>query len=537
MVRLRRIGHPLRVAAPLLLFAALFVYPIARLLLLPWFPALGPAQIAAHGDGTGLNLEAIANTLRLGLASTLVAVPLGVWLGWLLERRRWRGNAWLMGALWMVLLMPSYLLATAWEIIFSFRSLHHGVLADLFFSEAGIVALLSLKGLPFAALAARSSWAAIGAELEDAARILGLSGWRRRGVLLRLLLPAAGSAFAVVFAESIQEFGIPSTLGAQLHLPIVTYAIYERLATAPVQFAGAARLSWALVGLAAMAGGIHLYLGKRHSGVLVHGRARRSAAVPCRPMERRAAGGVLAVLATLGLALPGAALAYAAIWPTVVDVTRPVRWDSLVYSTVYASLGAALAVAGVMPVVLSRRSGGERAGRLLEALTLGNMAIPGLVLGAAYVIAFNSRWLPLYGTPLLLILAYVAAQVPMLIRFLQAPLGQVHANLSEAARLHGVPWASRILDIHGPLLLSPLLWGWTLAFGQIFFELPISELLYPAGRPPIGVALLTLNMQLRYGEEARLAFAGIGLALALAVLLALLLGAASPARRAEEWAA
>ncbi|MDA8095232.1 MAG: ABC transporter permease subunit [Betaproteobacteria bacterium] len=537
MNRLRRIGRPLRSAAPLLLFAGLFVYPIVRLLLLPWFPALGPTQVAAHAEDAALNLEAIANTLRLGLTSTLVAVPVGVWFGWLLERRRWRGNAWLMAVLWMVLLTPSYLLTTAWEIVFSTRFLHHGLLADLFFSEAGIVALLSLKGLPFATLAARSSWAAIGAELEDAARILGLSAWRRRRVLLRVLLPAAGSAFAVVFAESIQEFGIPSTLGAQLHLRILTYAIYEHLATAPVQFAGAARLSWALVGLAALAGGVHLYLGKRHSGVLVHGRARPAAAVPCRPMERRAAGGALAVLATLGLALPGAALAYVAIWPTSVDATRPIRWDSLLYSTIYASLGAALAVAAAMSVVMSRRSGGARAGRLLEAVSLGNMAIPGLVLGAAYVIAFNDRWLPLYGTPLLLIVAYVAAQVPMLMRFLQGPLGQVHGNLSEAARLHGVPWASRLLEIHAPLLLSPFLWGWTLAFGQIFFELPISDLLYPAGRPPIGVALVTLNMQLRYGEEARLAFAGIGLALAIAVLLALLLRAASPVRRTEECAA
>ena len=532
---LRRVIRQSRSVAPLLLFAGLFVYPIIRLLLLPWFPALGPTQTTGITSASGLGLLPITNTLRLGLASTLVAVPLGVWFGWMLERRRWRGNILLAAVLWVVFLTPSYLLTTGWQIVFSLPALHHSQLADLFFSQLGIIALLGLKGLPFATLAARSSWTAIGAELEDAARILGLSIWRRRNVLLRLLLPAAGSAFAVVFVESIQEFGIPATLGAQLHLPIVTYAIYERLATAPVQFAAAARLSWVLVGLAALAALVHMYLGKHHNGVLVHGRTRQAVPTTCSPREGRVASAGLTLLAVLGLLLPGIALVHAAIWPVTVDVARPVQWDSLLYSTLYAGLGALLAVAAAMPIVaMSQRSHGRGVGRLLEAISLGNMAIPGLVLGAAYVIAFNDRWLPLYGSPLLLIIAYMAAQVPMLMRFLQGPLGQLHANLSDAARLHGLPWASRALDIHAPLLLSPFLWGWTMAFGQIFFELPISELLYPAGRPPVGVDLVTLNQQLRYGEEARLALAGIGLALLIAVLLTLLLRLAMPTSQIEE---
>lgn len=534
---LRNILRHARTAVPLLLFGGFFIYPIARLLMLPWFPSLGPLQTESQASGSGVDLQAITNTLRLGLASTLVAVPAGVWFGWLLERRRWRGNTLLEAVLWMVFLTPSYLLTTGWQIVFSQPAIHHGLLADLFYSQVGIVALLGLKGLPFAALAARSSWAAIGAELEDAARILGLSAWRRHNVLLRLLLPAAGSAFAVVFVESIQEFGIPATLGAQLHLPIVTYAIYERLATAPVQFAAAAQLSWALVGLAAVAAVVHMYLGKRYGGVLVHGRTRRAVSAPCSSTERGLASAGLAILALLGLALPGTALMHAAIWPGTLDAARPVHWDSLLYSTLYASFAAFLAVAVAIPLVAGQRNSSHGVGRLLEAVSLGNMAIPGLVLGAAYVIAFNTQWLPLYGTPLLLIIAYVAAQVPMMMRFLQAPLGQLHANLSDAARLHGLPWISRALDIHAPLLLSPFVWGWIMAFGHIFFELPISELLYPAGRPPVGVDLVTLNMQLRYGEEARLALAGIGLALVIAAVLTLFVRAADPARHSERSAA
>ena len=103
--RLRRAGFT---GLLVLLFAGLFVYPIARLLLMPWIPALGPAEgIGVHASSLGLSPAAIINTVRLGLASTLVAVPLGIGFGWLLERRHWRGKGLLMLTLWLIFLTPS----------------------------------------------------------------------------------------------------------------------------------------------------------------------------------------------------------------------------------------------------------------------------------------------------------------------------------------------------------------------------------------------------------------------------------------------
>jgi len=521
-VWLRRCRRSIPTSGLLLGFGILFVYPIGRLLLLPWLPSLGPGE-SFYGEQAGLPVDAILNTLRLGIASTLVAVPLGVVAGWLLERRRWRTQAFLMLTLWLIFLTPSYLLTTGWQIIFALPWLHHSWLSHVFFSQIGIVALLGLKGLPFATLAARSSWRAIGAEILDAARIHVTNTWQRRSILLRLLLPAAGSALAVVFIESIQEFGIPATLGAQIHLPIITYAIYERLATTPVDFINAARLSWSLVGLALLAAVFHIYLSGRYGGALVHGKQRRQSQTTCRAVERAMGNLMTLCLALLGVILPGIAIAHAALQPGDANAAIPVDWSSLSHSCLYAALGGMLAVTLSLALIQFQRRSQGRLGQLVDLLSLGNMAIPGLVLGAAYVIAFNFRWLPLYGTPLLLIIAYVAAQVPMLMRFLQAPVGQIHLNLADAARLHGLPWATRAADIHAPLLLSPFLWGWTMAFGQIFFELPVSELLYPAGGAPVGVAVVALNQSLRYAEASRLALAGIGVSLLVAGCTALLL--------------
>lgn len=516
----------------LLVFCGLTLYPVLRFLLLPLLPMLGVGGGIVHA--APMSADALVNSVRIGLASTLWALAFGIPIAWLFERRRWPLSGALMLVLWLIFVMPSYLMTTGWQIFFSQKALAHGVLAHWFFGEAGIVFLLALKGLPFATLAARTSWSAIGAELGDAASLHIKSAWLRRSAILQLLLPSAASAFAIVFVESIQEFGIPATLGAQIHLPIVTYAIYERLATTPVDFAGAALLSWQLVGLAVVAVAIQLYFAGRYSGALVHGRRRAVPPSMCSPFEAGLAWFGLMALSCLGVVMPGAAMVVAAVTPVRELAPPPVPWDSLFYSIVYAFLGALAAVAIAAPVLLRQRAQQGRFTKAFGALSLANMALPGVVLGAAYLIAFNSDLLPLYGTPLLLVIAYVAVQVPMLLRFLQAPVEHVHPNLSEAARLHGVPPSARLLDIDGPLLARPFVWGWMMAFGQIFFELPISELLYPAGRAPVGVALVWLNQSLHYTEEARLALAAIGVSLLMAGTVGIAVTYASPAPFAEE---
>ena len=92
-------------------------------------------------------------------------------------------------------------------------------------------------------------------------------------------------------------------------------------------------------------------------------------------------------------------------------------------------------------------------------------------------------------------------------------------------------------QVHAPLLLRPLLWGWAIAFAGIYFELPLSALLHPAGRPSIGVQLLGMEETLRFAAEARLAAAGAGVCLLVtlagAVLLPLWLAAPGRGRSAQ----
>ncbi|AOU99235.1 hypothetical protein BI364_15985 [Acidihalobacter yilgarnensis] len=504
----RRLGGMLLFALLLLFFA----YPLLRFLGLPFWST----PLVASGGESWLNglLVAVRNTVLLALAAAVLVAPLGAGLAWLLERRGSMLNHAIGAALWLIFLAPSYLLTTGWQIVFREPWLRHGLAASLFYSPLGIVALLAFKALPFAVFVVRPTWAGMGRELEEAMRVHALSAPRRLWLTARLALPAIAAGFVIAFIESVQEFGIPATLGAHLRLPILTYAIYERLSTSPLDFAGAARLSWVLVALAAGGALLHLGLHHRHSAVLVHGRARR-AAPPAPTHGTRglmlAAAGLLWVL---GLLVPGAAL--------VVSAAHGGDWAgdyrSLINSTGFAVLAASASLMLALTLARSANRPGNRLAIGIELFTLSNMAIPGLVLGAAYLMAFNNAWLPLYGTSVLLILGYTAGYTPMLTRLLQSPVAQIDRRLGEAARLHGLSWAARVIDIEAVLLAAPLVRGWLLAFGFVLFELPVSELLYPPGRTPLGVAIVRLNQTLEFHAAARLALSGLALTTAVVAL-------------------
>lgn len=522
-------------SAPILLiFGLLFVYPLLRFLALPWLPGLGPSgAIGFSVHESGVSAGALFNTLRLGLITAALTAPAGILFAFLLECRVWRGNSVLSFCLWLIFVLPSYLIATGFQILLAWPMLRGSLVQHMLISAPGIVLLLGLKGLPFCVLAARNGWRAIGGEIGDAARVHIPEAGRRARLLLRLLLPTAFAGFVIVFIEVIQDFGIAATLGAQIHLPLVIYAIYERLTTMPVDFAAAARLSWALVLLAGLAVTLHLLIALRYTSALVHGRQRETRRPACTPWEAAAATLGAALVIALGLAIPLGVLLAAALQPARGGFLPLGMLTSLGNSAAYAGVAASLAT--MLAASLAARAG--RSGRLrhaLDIITLGNMAVPGLVLGAAYVIAFNNGWAPLYGTPLLLIIGYVATHAPMLVRFLQPALGQLHVSLADAGRVHGLGFVRRLHWIHVPLMRKPLLWGWCLAFSQILFELPVSELLYPAGRTPLGVQLLQLDQSLNYAGEARLALCGILVCLTVIGLAALLATGRATARIAQE---
>ena len=142
---------------------------------------------------------------------------------------------------------------------------------------------------------------------------------------------------------------------------------------------------------------------------------------------------------------------------------------------------------------------------VLRRLTIVTLAIPGIVLAAGYIFAWNQPWMnnlpggTPYGTLGLLLAAYIAGALPFSARLAEGALAQVGDHLLEAARLTGAHTGRVFFHIVLPLLLTALLSTWMLVFTGTIFELPASELLQPPGQPPLAVEILAQYAEYRDG--------------------------------------
>ncbi len=510
----------------LLLMLLMLVWPLIRFLLLPWVAAFGPAHAPPPGDPEPL-MPALAGSALLALGSAALATPPALWFGLLLERRRWRGNGALSVTLWLIFLLPGYLVASGWQVLLAGFGPHAGLwLRRAVLGWPGFVGLTALKGLPVAVLACRAGWAMLDPLQVDAARLHVHRRAARWSLAVRTALPFASAAFVILFIESMQDFGLAATLGGRLGTQLLVAEVYKSIAAWPLSWPRAARAADLLVALSAAAILLRLWLGVQ-TGAPSLARSDQRRPRDAAPAERRLAALATAALALLGIAVPLAGfiaeLGDDAPWSLPAGSAR-----ALCASLFYGGLGALLALALACALLALGR--GSRSARIAALLPMANMAVPGVVMGAAWVISFGAPPLALTGTPFALLLASAASQLPVLLLMLGSVLASRHSGFGEAARVNNVGRLDRLELVQLPPLLRPLAWAWSLAFARIFFELPLAMLLAPAGGEPVGVLILQLQHGLRFGPVAALGLASLAACGAVVALVCALAASLAPGR-------
>ncbi|MGC8702413.1 MAG: ABC transporter permease [Thiomonas sp.] len=529
--RVRRWTLPLGLLLAAGVFAALWAYPLLGFLLSAVMPhllqgAVRPTLAPLRAALQGYELHALFNSLWVALAVGLLALPFGLWLAWLRERTDLRGRGWIEAGVWLLLIFPDFFLASGWMLLAAPIgplapwpvALHA---AQRLLGPVGIVLTLALKVVPYVFLVAQGSLRHTSAAQQEAARVHGLSTLWRLRLGLVALLPALAAGFAIAYAESLRNFAVVATLGANSGFTMGTYAIYQAVNGMPLNFPLAAATSWLLLGLVVPALVLQHRVGQRASQHQTLGAKHRPAArVRLRASHQLLHGAALIALAAFALGLPTFA-ALGVAWPHAgwvqIAASLPPLLSAIGYSLQLALVAATLTVGIALPVAwLIARPG--RVGRVLDVALLAMMALPLIVLAAAYLQAYNQPYAPLYGGSLLLAMAYVALAVPATSRVLLGPVAQLHRSLADAARVHGLSRWQTLRHVHLPLLSGALFYGWLLAVLSIAFELPASELLYPAGHPPLAVALLQYAGGFQLHQQARLQVLGMAVLLAFALL-------------------
>ena len=183
---------------------------------------------------TASDWHLVAFSLRMAMLSTLLILPPGLALAWLLARRDWPGKAFIETLVSLPIVLPPVVTGLLLLQLFG----RHGPVGhwcyvylglDIVFTWKAVVLALGTMAFPFLVRTARVAFSEVDPALEQIARTLGAGEWRvfftitlplaRRGVLAGVLL---------AFARALGEFGATimvagNILGRTTTLPVAIY--------------------------------------------------------------------------------------------------------------------------------------------------------------------------------------------------------------------------------------------------------------------------------------------------------------------------
>ncbi|WP_290691370.1 MULTISPECIES: putative 2-aminoethylphosphonate ABC transporter permease subunit [unclassified Haematobacter] len=365
-------------------------------------------------------VSSIVNSVMIALAATMVTVALAFGFAYGLTRSCMRGKAMFKVIAIAPLLIPSLLPGIALIYLFGNQGmLKVLMMGNSIYGPIGILIGSVFFAFPHAMIILTTALAIADQRHYEAAEALRASPFR---TFMTVTLPGARyglvSAAFVTFTLVITDFGLPKVIGGQFN--VLAVDIYKQV-IGQQNFEMGAVVSVVLLLPAALAFAVDRIVQRRQVALL----SSRSVAYSPRPQKGRdsacllfcliVTGFILAIVLTCQLA------AITSFWPY--DLTPSLKnydfskMDGGGWSAYANSIQLALLTAGIGTAVIftgaymSDRMEGFALGRgLFQFLAMLPMAVPGMVLGLAYIFFFNNPANPLaglYGTMAILVISTI----------------------------------------------------------------------------------------------------------------------------------
>jgi iron(III) transport system permease protein len=503
-----------------LLFVALLlvlvVNPLARLFWVSFQDADGAFTLANYltAFGRWRYVEALVNSLIVGLCVGVLCVVFGVPMAWALSRTDMPGKGLVWAAVLGTFIVPNYLGAVAWILLAGPNAgwLNRvwmtltGAAAGPFniYSMAGLVLVIATYSYPYVFVFTRGALDLISSEMDDAATTLGAGVVRRTlRITLPLTLPAVLAAFIVAFLEAIALFGVPALIALPGRFQVMTTMLWQFFEFPPkVEVAAAysmpllaitVALFWLQRRIIARKGYVAL-TGKGGERRLIRlGRWRWALLAWC--LFVTSLSFFLPMLVVLqaafakawgrGFSLDNLTLRNVSFVLFDQRATQTAAWHTFVYGGAAAliALAVALAIAYVAHRRLVPFSG------VLTYVAMAPFVIPGIVLAIGFYAAYTRQPLVLYGTAWILILAFATRFLPIAYANSDAAIRSINPELEDAVRILGGSRALALRRVVTPLLQRGLAGAFILVFIPATRELSSAIFLYTTGTQVLSVLL------------------------------------------------
>jgi iron(III) transport system permease protein len=498
-------GAMTTVAASILLFTA---WPILRIL----------SQAFQDGDGAfmpALLLDRLAaakiwslrclsgggrcgvawNTLFLALCCGAGTTVLGLAFALIATRTGFRFKKTLRVLTVLPIVTPPFVIGLALILIFGRSGLVNQLLDWAFaipqtrwiYGFQGVLLAQLFAFTPVAFLVLIGVVEGVSPTLEEASQTLRAGRWATFAtVSLPLMRPGLANAFLVGFIESIADFGNPIVLGGDYG--VLSTEIYFAVVGAQLDYGRAAALALLLLVFALGAFVLQRRIVGTRSYATISGKGDSGLPTPLPDRARRAAQWIALPWAAFTFVLYGFAFVggLVKVWgrdytPTLDHYIKAFAiertpdgliwsgaawnsfWTTVTLAAIAAPLTAALGLIAAWLLVRQRFAG--RAA--LEFATMLSFAVPGTVIGVAYVFAFNVPPFEITGTALIIVLCFVFRNMPVGVRAGMAAMSQIDRSLDEAsATLRGrapQTLAYVVLPLLRPAIVGALVYGFVRA--------------------------------------------------------------------------
>ena len=480
--------------------------------------------------GRARYVDALFNSLKLGAGAALLAGALAVPLAWGVSRTNMPGRGFVRMLVLATFITPPYTGAVAWILL---AGPNAGWLNRIFvmltgaeagpfniYSFPGLVVVIALYSFPYIFIFTSAALELVSSEMEDAANILGAGAWRTmRKVTLPLAIPAILGGLIICFLEAIALFASPAMIAIPARFNVVTTQLFQFFGN-PSRVEVAAAYAMPLLGVTVLLALVQRLLTHRKSFATLTGKGGER-----RPIDlgagRWAMFGYAMLVASLSVFLPYIFLiqaAFAKAWGrgfSLDNITfrnfhfvlfehataAKSVWNAFLFAGISATAGVIITL-GVAYIVARRL---VPFGGLLAFLCVAPFVIPGVVLAIGFYAAYAPPPLALYGTAMILILAFTTRFLPIGYVNASAAIRSINPEMEEAVRVLGGSRLTALRRVVAPLLKRNLLGAWLLIFIPATRELSSAIFLYGPNTKVVSVMIFDMSEEGNFEYLAALA--------------------------------
>ncbi|HDJ30064.1 MAG TPA: iron ABC transporter permease [Candidatus Acetothermia bacterium] len=428
----------------------------------------------------------------------------------------------------MPIVSPPFLIALAAILLLG----HHGVVTEALhlnwdiYGLPGLVLTETLAYFPIAFMILEGVLSKIDPAIEEAALDMGASKLRTfLTVTLPLAIPGIASAMLLVFIRSLEDFGNPVVI--QGNFQVLTVAAYHAV-TGMYNMPLGATLAIFMLIPTLMIFVVQKYYVARRSYVTVTGKPSGVGLKSTEPHVKYPIFGLMILLSGVIILLYGVVLfgSFTKIWG--IDHTLTLKNYQYVFSvggqyvldTIEIAL-IATPIGGILSMIIAYLVVRKRfLGRgLMEFVSMLNFAVPGVVVGIGYILAFNTPPLRLTGTALIIILVFIFRRMPVGIRDGIAQLQQIDPSIEEASSSLGAGFFRTFTRVTLPLVAPAFLSGLVYIFVRCMTAISAVVFVVSASWQLLTVALLYEVDQANLSAAAAYGYVIIAIVLAAIVLM------------------